>query len=110
MIGCASETAIHHGWRARLRISRLAKNQEWAAAVVDRFEVCNRHEFFDWVAQARLPFVASGDFHRREHFATWKTLMPVELHEEAVVEHLRSGAPVSLTRVDAPAVQLRRAA
>jgi hypothetical protein len=30
-----------------------------------------------------------------------KTLIPAERHEEAVVEHLRSGAPVSLTRVDA---------
>jgi hypothetical protein len=49
------------------------------------------------VARERLPAVASGDFHRREHLATWKTLLPCAAEEEAVVEHLRSGAPAYLT-------------
>jgi predicted metal-dependent phosphoesterase TrpH len=55
-----------------------AEEPEWAAEAVDRFEVCNRHDFFAWVARARLPVVATGDFHRPEHLATWKTLLPAE--------------------------------
>jgi predicted metal-dependent phosphoesterase TrpH len=78
--------------------ARFAEDPDWAAGAVDRFEICNRHDFFDWVAQARLPVVATGDFHRLEHLATWKTLVPTERREDAVVEYLRSGAPVSLTR------------
>jgi hypothetical protein len=67
------------------------------------FELVNRHEVFEWVARARLPVLASGDFHRLEHLATWKTLLPCAPVEEAVLEHLRSGRPVDLTR---PAVEL----
>jgi hypothetical protein len=70
---------------------------------VDRFELVNRHEVFDWVARARLPVVASGDFHRLEHLATWKTLLPCAPEEEAIVHYLRSRRPVDLTR---PAVEL----
>ena len=36
----------------------------------------NRHDVFGWVAEQRLPSVATGDFHRPEHLATWKTLLP----------------------------------
>ncbi|HEX6490839.1 MAG TPA: PHP domain-containing protein [Gaiellaceae bacterium] len=90
--------------------ARFAEEPEWAAASVHRFEVCNRHDFFDWVAQARLPVVASGDFHRPEHLETWKTLVSAEPSEEAVLEHLRTGRPVSLTRLDAASRELIRAA
>lgn len=46
--------------------------------LVDRFELFNRHTLFPWVAEAGLPAVASGDFHRLEHLRTWKTLLPCE--------------------------------
>jgi predicted metal-dependent phosphoesterase TrpH len=77
--------------------ARFAEQPDWAAQAVDRFEICNRHDFFDWVARARLPVVATGDFHRPEHLATWKTLLPAEKREEAVIAYLRSPGPVSLT-------------
>jgi hypothetical protein len=83
--------------------ARYAAAPEWAAEAVDRFELVNRHEVFEWVARARLPVVTSGDFHCLEHLATWKTLVPCARDEEAVVEHLRCGRPVDLTR---PAVEL----
>lgn len=89
--------------------ARFAQEPEWAAQALDRFEVCNRHDFFGWVAQARLPVVASGDFHRPEHLATWKTQLTAEKSETAVIDYLRSRRPVSLTRVDAPA-KVRNAA
>ncbi|HXZ58223.1 MAG TPA: hypothetical protein VEG40_11635 [Gaiellaceae bacterium] len=81
--------------------ARYAEDRAWAAKAVDRLEVCNRHDFFDWVARARLPVVATGDFHRREHLATWKTVLPAEKREEAVVDYLRSRRPVWLASVEA---------
>ena len=52
---------------------------------------------FDWVARAGLPAVASGDFHQVEHLATWKTLLPCEKSEPAVVAYLRSALPAYIT-------------
>jgi predicted metal-dependent phosphoesterase TrpH len=80
--------------------ARFAEEREWARAAVDRFELCNRHDFFPWVADERLPVVATGDFHRRDHLATWKTLLPCAKEEEAVVEYLRSRHEVTLVRFD----------
>jgi predicted metal-dependent phosphoesterase TrpH len=90
--------------------ARFAEEPEWAAQAVHRFELCNRHDFFEWVARARLPVVANGDFHRPEHLATWKTLVPAERTEDAVVAYLRSGDPVALTSFVPSAEAVRRAA
>ncbi|MFL5979468.1 MAG: hypothetical protein ACJ76O_12700 [Gaiellaceae bacterium] len=46
---------------------------------------------------------SDGDFHRPEHFATWKTLLPCAKEEEAVVGYLRSAGEIGLIRLD-PAV------
>jgi processive 1,2-diacylglycerol beta-glucosyltransferase len=73
--------------------------------VLDRFELLNRDEVFGWVAERKLSAVASGDFHRREHLTTWKTMISCARAEPAVVEELRSGRPCALTRVE----QTRRA-
>lgn len=86
--------------------ARFAEEPDWAARAVDRFEICNRHDFFEWVARARLPVVANGDFHRPEHLATWKTLVPAEKTEEALVEYLRSRRPVSLTAIEPARIRL----
>jgi predicted metal-dependent phosphoesterase TrpH len=69
------------------------------AALVDRFELINRHDVFAWVAEARLPVVASGDFHRLEHLATWKTLLPCAKEAESVVGYLRSRRAASLVQL-----------
>jgi predicted metal-dependent phosphoesterase TrpH len=90
--------------------ARFAAAPEWAAEAVDRFELANRHEVFEWVARARLPVVATGDFHHRDHLATWKTLLPCLPKEEAIVEHLRSGRRVDLTRVEPAAAAAELAA
>jgi predicted metal-dependent phosphoesterase TrpH len=71
------------------------------AARVDRFELVNRHEWFDWVDLARLPGVATGDFHEPSHLATWKTLLPCRKHEVAVIEYLRSRRPAYLADLSA---------
>jgi processive 1,2-diacylglycerol beta-glucosyltransferase len=90
--------------------ARFAEEPEWARRVVDRFEVCNRHDFFAWVARERLPVVATGDFHRPEHLATWKTVLLVEKREEAVVDYLRSSRPVFLASFKPTSATVNRAA
>ena len=95
--GEREEGAPAHG-RLRLRRDR--------AGAVDRFELVNRHEVFGWVADARLPAVATGDFHRPEHLASWKTLLPCAKAEASVVGYLRSPAPAYLVRFEPGAVAL----
>jgi predicted metal-dependent phosphoesterase TrpH len=90
------------------RTTGRAAEPERSAELVDRFELFNRHDFFGWVAKERLPAVASGDFHRLEHFATWKTLLPCRKEEAAVVDYLCSGRPTYL--VDLADVSRPRAA
>jgi hypothetical protein len=89
--------------------ARLATDPAWAREAVHRLELVNRHDFFHWVARNLLPAVANGDFHRPEHLWTWKTVVCCGQEAEAVLELLRSPAPVELTRVDAP-IPRRRAA
>jgi predicted metal-dependent phosphoesterase TrpH len=96
--------------RAPRTTARFAEEREWARGAVDRFELCNRHDFFAWVAEERLPVVATGDFHRPEHLATWKTLLPCAKDEDSVVDYLRSGQEVTLVRLDPAAVDARRPA
>jgi 3',5'-nucleoside bisphosphate phosphatase len=80
---------------------RFAYDRERLAPLVDRYELFNRTRLFAWVEEARLPFVACGDFHRDEHLAGWKTLVPCAKDEQALVAYLRSELPVYLTRLDA---------
>jgi 3',5'-nucleoside bisphosphate phosphatase len=85
-----------------LRRTGLFASEVGARELVHRFELFNRNELFDWVARERLPAVATGDFHRLEHLATWKTLLPCPKREEAVVAYLRSAAPAFLAPLAAP--------
>jgi hypothetical protein len=80
---------------------RFAYDRERLAPLVDRYELFNPTRLFAWVEEARLPYVACGDFHRDEHLAGWKTLVPCAKDEQALVAYLRSELPVYLTRLDA---------
>jgi len=93
--------AVDHAPRTTARFS---EEREWARKAVHRFELCNRHDFFAWVAEEQLAVIASGDFHRREHLASWKTLLPCAKEEAAVVAYLRSPGEVALTRLDPAAL------
>jgi predicted metal-dependent phosphoesterase TrpH len=81
------------------RTARFAADPD-LAALVDRFELFNRRTLFSWVADAGLPTVATGDFHRMEHLAGWKTMLPCAKTEEAVIGYLRSPRPAYLVRLD----------
>jgi len=83
--------------------ARWATEGRALAHLVDRYELVNRRDVFPWVAEAGLPAVASGDFHRLEHLATWKTLLPCSPTETSVVAHLRSDRPAYLVDLAEPA-------
>jgi 3',5'-nucleoside bisphosphate phosphatase len=85
---------------AHRRTTRLAAEWPTLGPLVDRAELFNRDELFPWVAQAGVAAVATGDFHRDEHLATWKTLLPCRRDPRAVVEYLRSPLPAYLTRLE----------
>lgn len=70
--------------------------------MVDRYEVLNRRQTFGWVAEAGLPAIATGDFHRFEHLRSWKTLLPCAKTERAVVSYLRSDRRAYLMPWDLP--------
>jgi hypothetical protein len=79
---------------------RFSRELEVFEGLVDRWELINGHTAFPWVAEARLRVVANGDFHRLEHLASWKTLLPCAQTEEAIVDFLRSPARAHLTVFD----------
>jgi predicted metal-dependent phosphoesterase TrpH len=97
---------------ATTRAKTARWGREWRSlqTLVDRFELANRADVFDWVAKAGLPAVASGDFHRPEHLDTCKTLLPCEKSEQAVVSFLRSGLPADLIDWRASTAELAAAA
>jgi hypothetical protein len=86
-----------------------AEPERWAP-LVDRFELFNRDTLFSWVSDARLPAVATGDFHVRGHLASWKTLLPCAKDERAVVEYLQSPRPAFLVSLGPREPALDRAA
>ena len=89
---------------------RFSKDWRELATLVDRYELFNRRELFAWVAEAGLPGIATGDFHRPGDLGGWKTLIPCERNERSVVDYLRSSRPVYLAQVEAGDVLGRMAA
>jgi predicted metal-dependent phosphoesterase TrpH len=97
----------HHSSR---RTAAFASDPGRWAPLVDRFELFNRDTLFGWVAAAKLPTVACGDFHVLPHLATWKTLLPCAKEERAVLDYLRSPRPAFLVRLEPEARALTLAA
>ena len=110
----AALVAAHPNGPASPETPRGATRRFWTGldelVDVDRFELINRHDVFGWVAEARLPAVATGDFHRFEHLFTWKTLLPCAKDEEAVVHCLQSDARLHLAAFGPPESPARVAA
>jgi hypothetical protein len=89
---------------------RFSKDWQELSTLVDRYELFNRRELFSWVAEAGLPGVAAGDFHRPGDLSGWKTLIPCAREERSVIDYLRSDRPVYLAQVEAGEVLGRIAA
>ncbi len=90
-------TEADRSWR---RTAAFAADPGRWAPLLDRFELFNRDTLFAWVAAAKLPGIACGDFHVVEHLATWKTLLPCAKDLQAVLAYLRSPRPAFLARLD----------
>ena len=99
-----------HGGHRGAGTRRFSKDWQELATLVDRYELFNRRELFAWVAEAGLPGVAAGDFHRPGDLSGWKTLIPCQSDERSVVDYLRSSRPVYLAQVEAGDVLGRRMA
>jgi 3',5'-nucleoside bisphosphate phosphatase len=93
VVAAAHPFSLHDAVKNERGTARFSLELSWAATLADRFELFNRHDFFPCVAQSRLPAIATGDFHRREHLASWKTLLPCQKEEQAVLDYLRSSRP-----------------
>jgi predicted metal-dependent phosphoesterase TrpH len=96
--------------RSLRRTAAFSVAPERWSPLVDRFELFNRDSLFEWVAKARLPAIACGDFHREEHLDGWKTLLPCAKDERSVVSYLRSPRPAFLVHLDRRPETLREAA
>ena len=83
------------------RLTQRFALDESLRGLAHRFELFNRNQLFGWVAEAGLPALATGDFHRPEHLLGWKTLLPSRHDVGAVVDYLRSRRPVYLARLEA---------
>jgi predicted metal-dependent phosphoesterase TrpH len=84
-------------WTPQRPTRRIWHEREALRGLIHRYELFNRREVFSWVAAESLPPVATGDVHRREHLASWKTLLPCDRDPAAIVAHLRSSGRVLLT-------------
>jgi 3',5'-nucleoside bisphosphate phosphatase len=78
---------------------RFARDHGRLGPLVHRWELFNRTTLFSWVAEAGVPTVATGDFHRLEHLPGWKTLVPCGGDERSLLDYLRSTRPVYLARL-----------
>ena len=98
-VGAALIAAHPHGPAddGRQRATRRFR-REWSELrhLVDRWELFNRDEVYGWLARRGLPHVATGDFHEPGDLPSWKTLVPCAKDERALVDRLRSSAPVYL--------------
>ena len=86
---------------ATARHGRVRRATRSCAELVDRFELFNRHTLFCVGRDRRATRPSrTGDFHRLEHLATWKTLLPCAKDEPSVIAYLRSARPAYLVRLE----------
>ncbi|HXI12151.1 MAG TPA: PHP domain-containing protein [Thermoanaerobaculia bacterium] len=75
--------------------------------LVDLWELACRWDLFPPVARARLPYIGNSDFHIPQHLYAWKTLLPCEKRIDRVLETLRRGEGLAVTRLEQPLSGLR---
>ncbi|HXX34403.1 MAG TPA: ATP-binding protein [Thermodesulfobacteriota bacterium] len=62
----------------------LWKHREKYLDKLDAWEIANREDLFSVVSLEYLPFVASSDFHDRQHLTAWKSLIFASKEKEAI--------------------------
>lgn len=87
-------------WNRRLELAEL----------IDRWEVACRWDVFPGVSRARFASMGNSDFHKPEHLYAWKTLIPAEKNERAILTALRQPGRLGLTQLTAADVPLHAVA
>ena len=112
--GAALIAAHPHGPEGDPNPARTTRRfwREWdtLSPLLHRVELFNQADVYGWAATGELPAVAGGDVHRAEHLSSWKTLVPCEAEERALVSYLRSGRATYLVPFRAAAVEASVAA
>ncbi len=72
------------------------------ADLIDLWEVACRWDLFPQVSRAKFPYIGNSDFHQEAHLYAWKTLLPCEKNERAVMRALKDGHGLAITRLAAP--------
>lgn len=85
----------------------LWKRRNAVAELIDLWEVACRWDLFPQVSRARFPYIGNSDFHKPEHLYAWKTLLPCEKSEAAVLRTLKQGSGLALTRLASPRIPAR---
>ena len=70
------------------------------ADLIHLWELACRWDLFPPVARARLPFIGNSDFHDRSHLFAWKTLLPCEKRMPEIINTLKKGAGLAVTRME----------
>jgi hypothetical protein len=70
------------------------------ADLIHLWELACRWDLFPPVARARLPFIGNSDFHDRSHLFAWKTLLPCEKRLPEIINVLKKGAGLAVTRME----------
>ena len=70
------------------------------AQSIHLWELACRWDLFPPVGRARLPFVGNSDFHDRPHLYAWKTLLPCVKNKAAIVQTLKRGVGLAVTRME----------
>src|SRR5205814_9374488 len=70
------------------------------SGLIDLWELACRWDLFPPVGRARLPFIGNSDFHKRQHLYAWKTLLPCKKRVDDVLQTLRRGVGLAVTRLE----------
>ena len=78
----------------------LWKKRDEVSRMIHLWELATRWDLFPPVARARLPFIGTSDFHVPAHLYAWKTLLPCEKRVGDVMQTLRRGSGLAVTRME----------
>jgi len=74
----------------------LWENREQYLHMIDAWEIANRNDLYSIVGLDGLPFLASSDFHEKEHLYSWKTQVFASKDTESIKRAIKE-QEVSLT-------------
>jgi UDP-N-acetylglucosamine:LPS N-acetylglucosamine transferase len=75
----------------------LWENKTRYAPILDAWEIANRHNIFNPVSVAGLPFLANSDFHQPAHLYSWKTILNCDKDKDAIKDCIRLNRDLSIT-------------